>query len=160
MAELKEKDTREEPKTMDLKKKTNWWKGLSKIKKIVIVVVVVIVGIFVIALTATNEVSKTSNDFVNKILHGYSNSAYDMLSSESQKTVSKDDFAKIVSTMESILEDKASQKSKSVEGETGSSAKGQVLYEIKGSDGTYTLTVNLVKEGDEWKVLNFDNSKN
>ena len=50
--------------------------------------------------------------------------------------------------------------SKEVRGETGSAATAKVVYEIKGSDGaTYKITVNLTKEGGQWKVLNFESSK-
>jgi hypothetical protein len=44
-----------------------------------------------------------------------------------------------------------------VEAETGYASTSEVVYEIKGTDGkTYNVTINLIKEGDVWRVQNFD----
>src|ERR1035437_2790623 len=99
-------------------KKTGWWGRLSRPKKILLVVAVFIIGVFIIASVATGGATKTSDEFVDKLLKGNSNSAYSMLSSEAQTTISQDDSSKVVTKMDGVLDDSASQKSKSVEGET------------------------------------------
>jgi hypothetical protein len=43
-----------------------------------------------------------------------------------------------------------------VNASTGSASTSEVVYEIPGTDGkTYSFTVNLTKENDVWKVMNF-----
>jgi hypothetical protein len=134
------------------------WSGMSKLKKILLIVLVAIVAIFIIASFATSGVSTASNKFVDNLLQGNSGSAYSMLSPEAQKTVSEADFASVVNRMDDVLADSAKQVSKDVQSETGSASTGTVVYEIKGTDGTYKLTVNLTKVDGDWKVLNFENT--
>ena len=133
-------------------------KKLKRWQKIVIGIVGFFIAIFVIATVATSGPAKASDSFVKYILSGDSQSAYNMFSSEAKDTVTSDELETVVDTMSNVLADKAKQVSKSVEGESGKSATATVVYEVEGNDGTYELTVNLIKENDEWKVLNFDNS--
>lgn len=138
--------------TNQQKKKMAMW------KKILLGVVAFIVVIIVLASLATSGPAKASDEFVDNILSGNSGAAYSAFSTEAKDVVAEDQFDQIVKQMDDVLEDKASQKSKSVEGESGSAATGTVVYEVNGSDGKYELTVNLVKEDGVWKVLNFDNT--
>lgn len=132
---------------------------LSKVMKIIIGVVVFIALVIVIAFFATSGASQTSNTFVDDILKNNSSAAYELFSSEAKQTVTTDQFKQVVATMAGVLDDQASQQSANVESETGQSSKGTVIYEVKGTDGTYELTVNLTKENGEWRVLSFDNSR-
>jgi len=132
---------------------------LSKVKKIIIGVVVFIALIIAIAFYATSGVSQTSNAFVDDILKNNSSAAYEMFSSEAKKTVTTEQFQQIVATMAGVLDDQASKQSAEVESGTGQETKGTAVYEIKGTDGTYELTVSLIKENNEWKVLSFENTR-
>lgn len=132
---------------------------LSKAKKIIIGVVVFIVLVVAIAFYATSGVSQTSDAFVDDILRNNSSAAYELFSSEAKQTVTTDEFKQIVATMASVLDDQASRESADVESGTDQQTKGTAVYEIKGTDGTYKLTVNLIKENNEWRVLNFDNTR-
>lgn len=132
---------------------------LSKMKKIIIGVVVFIALIIVVAFYATSGASQASNTFVDNMLKNNSSAAYELFSSEAKKTVTTEQFQQIVAKLAGVLDDQASKQSANVESGTGQQTKGTVIYEIKGTDGTYELTVNLVKENDAWKVISFDNSR-
>jgi hypothetical protein len=132
---------------------------LSKAKKIIIGVVVFIGLVIAIAFYATSGVSQTSNAFVDDILKNNSSAAYELFSAEAKQTVTTEQFQQIVATMANVLDSEASKQSAEVESGTGQETKGTAVYEIKGSDGTYELTVNLIKENNEWRVLNFDNTR-
>lgn len=144
--------TPNQPTTTPKTKKLKLW------HKIVIGFVVFFIGMFIIVTMATSGPAKASDSFVKYLLSGNSQSAYNMFSTEAKDAVDRNEFDSLVDKMDDVLEDKAKQTSKSIEGETGKSAKATVVYEIKGDDGTYELTINLIKENDEWKILNFDNS--
>ncbi|WP_372735596.1 DUF4878 domain-containing protein [Nocardioides sp.] len=120
--------------------------------------VALIVLLVVIASLATSGASSASDEFVDYLLEGDSAGAYSMFSTEAKAQVPEDRFAEVVTQMAAVLDESADQTGKSVETSTESGTTGEVTYEINGSDGTYILTVNLVKEGDDWKVLNFDSS--
>lgn len=132
---------------------------LSLAKKIIIGALAVIVLVITIAFYATSGASKISDAFVDDILKNNSSAAYELFSGEAKQTVTTEQFKQIVATMSSVLDDQASKQSADVENGTDQETKGTVVYEIKGADGTYELTVSLIKENDEWRVLNFDNSR-
>lgn len=131
---------------------------LSKVKKIIAAVVVFIVLIIAIAFYATSGVSQTSHSFVDKILQNNSSAAYELFSNEAKQTVTTEQFKEIVATISSVLDDQASQQSADVESGTDKGTSGTVVYEVEGSDGTYELTVNLIKEDNEWKVVSFEST--
>jgi len=136
------------------KKKMAMW------KKVAIGVVAFIVVILIIAFTATSGASTASDEFVNDVLANKGTAAYLLFSSDAKKTVTESDFNTVVSRMSAILDDKATQTSREVNTETGSDPQAVVKYNINGSDGSYTLTVNLVQENGKWKVNSFDSNMN
>ncbi len=115
--------------------------------------------VLILATVATSGASTTSDEFVDHLLGNDAPAAYAMFSSEAKTQVPEDQFAALVEQMSSVLDDTAKQTSKSVEGSTDDGSTGVVAYEIDSTDGTYVLTVNLVKEDGDWRVLNFDNSR-
>lgn len=131
------------------------------VKKIILWVVVGIVA-FVVVITftvnsATKAPVKVSNQFLDYIQAGDAAGAYALFSSEAQQVVPTDQFDTLVAQVAPILNTKESMNSKSINGETGQAATSTVTYEIDGTDGkTYLITVNLIKEDGDWKVLNFE----
>ncbi|MFA5919296.1 MAG: hypothetical protein WC800_07135 [Candidatus Nanopelagicaceae bacterium] len=124
---------------------------------VVLAFVVVIVGVTLLANSATKEPVKVSNQFLNAIQAGNAAEAYGLFSSEAKAVVSSDQFDGVVAQVGPILNAEEKMTNKSVEAETGSASTAEVTYEIKGTDGkTYRLIVSLIKEGDVWKVQNFD----
>jgi hypothetical protein len=137
-------------------KKRNW-------KKIILIVVAAIAAfIIVITLTvnsATKAPVKVSNQFINSIQAGDAATAYALFSTDAKAVVPVDQFDTVVAQISPILSANEKMTSKSINGETGKAATSTVVYEIKGTDGkTYEITVNLIKENGDWKVLNFDSN--
>lgn len=133
-------------------------------KKKVIVTVSVILGLFILMITIVNQSTKeavsVSNQMVNALQSSDAPLAYSLLSSEANKAVSEKEFNAVVAKIGPILNTQEKMISKEINAETGKSSTAKVTYNIQGTDGeTYTLEINLVKEGDNWKVLNFDSSK-
>jgi len=138
-------------------------KKMSRNKKILIVVgavVAVFIMLVMITNSATNGAVSASNQMVNAIQAKDADLAYSLLTTEAKTTVTKEEFNAIVEQIGPILNSDEKMVTKSVNAETGKPATGNVKYEIQGNDGiTYTFEINLQKEGDNWKVVNFDSSK-
>ena len=134
------------------------------LKKKIWVVAGVIAAIFIVLVAvvnfATSAPVKVSNDLVADIQAKDASAAYRLLSGDAQKVVPADQFKEVVDQIGPILSGTPKMISKEISSQTGSAATAKVVYEIKGNDGvTYKITVNLTKENDQWKVLNFDSSK-
>lgn len=124
---------------------------------VVLAFVVVIVGVTLLANSATKEPVKVSNQFLNAIQAGNASEAYGLFSSAAKEAVASDQFDGVVAQAGPILNTEEKMTNKSVKAETGSASTAEVAYEIKGTDGkTYNIIVSLIKEGDLWKVQNFD----
>lgn len=130
------------------------------------IVAIVIAGIAVVAVILTffvNSATKapvaTSNQFLNAIQASNAATAYSLFSSSAKAAVPSDQFDALVQQIGPVLNANEKMTSKKVNASTGSASTAEVVYEIPGTDGkTYSFTVNLTKEGDAWKVLNFDSS--
>lgn len=140
-------------------KKQKW----SKKKKIYVIagaVVAIFIVLVIITNAATSAPAKVSNELISDIQAKNATAAYSLLSSGAQNVAPADRFKQVVDQIGPILAGTPKMISKEVSGQTGSAATAKVVYEIKGSDGfTYKITVNLTKENGQWKVLNFDSSK-
>jgi cellobiose phosphorylase len=91
---------------------------------------------------------------------GDSASAYSLFSTQAKATVTPAQFDAIVKQVGPILNAQEKVTNKKVDAKTGQAASSEITYEIKGTDGlSYSLVINLTKEGDLWKVLNFDSKK-
>jgi len=130
------------------------------IKKIIgyvlVAFVVLVVGLTFFVNSATKAPVAVSNQFLNAIQASDATTAYSLFSTPAKAAVPSDQFDALVKQAGPILNTSEKMTSKKVNGSTGSAATSEVVYEIKGTDGkTYKFTVNLTKEGDVWKVLNF-----
>lgn len=124
---------------------------------VVLALVVLIVGVTLLANSATKESVKVSNQFLNAVQATDALEAYGLFSSAATEAVASDEFDALVAQAGPILNTEEKMTNKSVKAETGSASTAEVVYEIKGTDGkTYNVTVSLIKEGDVWKVQNFD----
>ncbi|MBP6961913.1 hypothetical protein KBB49_00035 [Candidatus Saccharibacteria bacterium] len=132
----------------------------KKAFKIIAIIAIIIIALVAIVNQATSGATKASNQFLNAVQSNQSNVAYELFSSEVKDNVTKDDFKEVVSQIGPILNTDEKMTGKSVEAETGKPSTGQVLYEIKGTDGkTYEIAIDLVKEDGDWKVENFDSDE-
>lgn len=124
---------------------------------VVLALVVLVVGVTLLANSATKEPVKVSNQFLNAMQGGNASEAYGLFSSAAQEAVPSDQFDGVVAQVGPILNTEEKMTNKSVKAETGSASTAEVVYEIKGTDGkTYNVTINLIKEGNVWRVQNFD----
>lgn len=132
-----------------------------KILGIVLAVfVVLIVAVTLIANAATKAPLAASDNFLNSMQAGNASAAYDLFSTEAKGTVTPSQFEAIVKQVGPILNANEKVTNKKVDGATGKAATAEITYEIKGTDGlTYSVIVNLTKEGENWRVLNFDSTK-
>ncbi len=123
------------------------------------IVLILIGGIVLLANTATQGAVTASNSLVNAAQAGDTTTTYGLLSKEAKETISQDDLGQIVTQIGPILNTTEKMTGKEVSAETGKASSGKVTYEIVGTDGnTYAFEVNLIKEDDAWKVLNFDSN--
>lgn len=134
------------------------------LKKKLYVIGGAIVGVFLVLLLITNATTaapvKVSNQMVADIQAVNGTAAYTLLSSGAKDVTDPQQFNATIDQIGPILNGTPKMKSKEVKAETGSAASAKVVYDIHGSDGlTYTFTINLVKEGSDWKVLNFASEK-
>jgi hypothetical protein len=141
-----------EKKSVTKKKMPTW-------QKVLIGVVAFFVIVFGVAIMATDAPAQVSDKFVNNILGNNSELAYDMLTDDTKTTITDSEFADVVSRMSSVLAETATQQERSVDTQNGVTT-ATVTYSIVGSDGTYTMVVNLLQDNGVWKVQNFDNSVN
>ncbi len=130
------------------------------VKKIIGYVVLAFAVLVVVLTFFVNSATKApvaaSQQFLHAIQADDAATAYSLFSVEAKKVVPSDQFAALVQQMAPIINTGEKMISKKVNGSTGSAATSEVVYEIKGTDGkTYRFTVNMTKEGDVWKVLNF-----
>lgn len=132
-------------------------RGVGKIIGIVIgAIVVVAVALTFFVNSATKAPVAASNQFLNALQAGDASTAYALFSTEAKAAVPSDQFDAAVQQVGPILNGSEKMTSKKVNGSTGSASTSEVVYEIPGTDGkTYKFTVNLTKENDTWKVLNF-----
>lgn len=150
-------ETVKPPEASKAKKPTN-------IKKIIMIALGVVVVLIILLLVIINMVTsgsvKVSNQFMNAVQARQGAVAYGLFSSEAQKAVTQEQLSTAIDRVGPILNTKEKMVSKEVSAETGTQSKAKVVYEVKGTDGnTYTITIDLIKEGDAWKVLNFDSKK-
>lgn len=153
----KAKEITSTPSSGVVKKQKNW-------KKIILVIIAVIVVLFVILMlavvSATNAPKKISDELVSDIQTKNSDAVYNLFSTQAKTAVNRIDIKTAVDQIGPILSGKPKTISKEIKGETGSAASAKVVYDIHGSDGlTYRLTVNLVKDGSDWKILNFESAR-
>lgn len=123
---------------------------------VIVAFVVVVVGLTFFVNSATKAPVAASNQFLNAIQASDAATAYSLFSTAAKTAVPADQFDAVVAQVGPILNASEKMTSKKVNASTGSATTSEVVYEIPGTDGkTYSFTVNLTKENDVWKVLNF-----
>ena len=140
--------------------KKNKWSLKKKLLVGLSSVAIVIVGLVLVVNAATGPAVKVSNQLVAYIQAEDANGAYSLLSSDARDATDKQEFTAVIEQIGPILTGKPDMQSKEIFAETGKASTAKVVYDIKGSDSiTYSFTVNLIKEGEDWKVLNFESTK-
>jgi len=110
----------------------------------------------VIFLTTAGLPTPQAEKFVKAVSQNKIDAAYELTSSDFQKVVSKDTLSSFIQTFPIIVDYK--NLNLSCRG-TEKSAGKELAYasgKLVGKSGeTSSITINLIKEQDQWKVLNF-----
>lgn len=143
-----------------MKPKSNFKKIIIIISAIIGVIILSVVGILMFVNTATSAPLKISDQFVMDIQGNNAPAAYKLMSTEAQNATSAAEFNAMVDQMGTILTGKPTNTSKEINTSTDKGTSAKVIYEVTGNDNfTHVLTLNLVLENNEWKVLNFESVK-
>ena len=117
-------------------------------KKILGGIVIFIVALVAIVMYATSGMTEVANEFFIHVKTKHYDDAYNMLSEDFQKSTTEDTFKNFL-MQNSLTEYKsASWGERSFEGDTGKLA-GTIETN---SGGSIPLTMNLIKNGDSWKI--------
>ena len=133
-------------------------------KKIIIVAVVFLVAIVGIssiskAITARSQTAaarKVSDQFITYALTGKYNESYKLFSVQAQKDLPQTSWREKVAQLALFF---IGRKSSFLDASSSKDSK-IIRYTIPGNDGTYTLTVTLVKTNGVWQVNIFDSKLN
>lgn len=122
-----------------------------------VLIVIASVMYFLSANTDDKKAVKASDSFVATMRKDDVKASHDLLSAESKKMVSVEEL-KLFNRGEGYVPGDAKKVSDTtLASEKGLATKRQVAYEAKDKDGNLVhITITLVKEGGNWKVLNFD----
>jgi len=127
----------------------------GKLRKIavwvIIGLIILAVGSFTFKKTQSAGLNKTADTFTNYVIDGDAKSSFALLTQAAQKQNSYDaTWTPFVNRMHTVF---ANQKPVYVS--TAQSGNYSIItYSIAGSDGKYTFTLALLKQG-EWKVESF-----
>ena len=119
-------------------------------------VVIFIAIILIIANIATNAPLKISDEFISDIQNDKATAAYDLMSTDAKTTITASEFTKTVDKISPYLTGEPNLQSKEANTSTESGTTAKIVYEIKGSDATYTITVSLVENNGKWQVQTFE----
>lgn len=129
---------------------------LIKIVAIVsIVFVAVLIIVFVVIGSATRAPQKVSDQFVNDVQSGDSSAAYALTNQTFQNATTQEELDSVVKRISPLLQGQEKVTNRAIEKSTGIPTTAVFVYEVKTSDGTKYMKVELQKDGDTWKVLNF-----
>lgn len=130
-------------------KKTSCW-------KIGGIVILVIVGLFILLMIIASLLTKGVGDVADKEMKALKANdyagAYALTSSEFQASTTLDQFKSFMAQYPAMV----SNKSYSFNERNMADNAGNVIGKIVGLDGkNYNLEFQMIKEGDDWKILNF-----
>lgn len=112
--------------------------------------------IFVIANVSTSAPLKVSDELMSSIKNNKPTEGYALMSTDAKATISADDFAKTFDKISPYLIGTPIVQSKEVNTSSDAGSTAKIIYEIKGSDATYTFTVNLREVNGKWLIDNFE----
>lgn len=142
-------------------------KGMPTVVKVILIVSAVVfvllaVGGFALFKFAGNtfrDVDKVSNALVNSIQANDTNAAYALTTNAFQEATSQEDLNALIEDIAPTVQSNEKITGRKLETQNGVT-RAAVVYSIPSDNGTQYIRVVLEKEGDNWKVLNFVNSKN
>jgi len=124
---------------------------------IIMALIVVLLFLGTLVNISTNASEKVAKDFIGAVQNGDTVTAYTLTSSDFMEATSVSDLKIAVdNAWDPFLPDTdPAIKSKEISAGTGQAATSTVIAEWDlGDQGKIAFIVNLVKEGDDWKVVN------
>lgn len=119
-------------------------------------VIAFIAIIVIIANLAASAPAKTADELMSAIKNNKATEGYALLSADAKAVITFGDFEATLDKISPYLTGTPNLQSKEVNASTGSGATSKIIYEIKGSDATYTFTVNLREINGKWQVDSFE----
>ena len=117
-------------------------------------------GCTVVLLKATAKPAKEAQAFVKEIMANDPKAAYARTSSGFREASTEADLAEISGRISSIVGGaKLTNTGRAINAKTGTASTAQINYKTSKDGRTLYFTVNMVKQGEDWKVLNFDSSE-
>lgn len=133
-------------------------KWLKIVVIIVLVFIVIIVVAAVTATTATKAPQKVSDQFVNYVQAGDTSAAYALTSKTFQQATTQDQLDQLVKRVGPQLQGEEKVSGRAIEKSTGVPQTAVLVYDVKTSNDTKYIKVELQKSGDVWQVINFRSS--
>ena len=119
-------------------------------------VIAFIALIIAIANISTSAPLKVSDELMSYIKDNKPNEGYALMTSEAKATISASDFAKTFDKISPYLTGTPVVQNKEINTSSDSGTTAQIVYEVKGSDATYTFTVNLREVNGKWLIDSFE----
>lgn len=120
-------------------------------------IVFIVIAIFV-ATSATKAPQKISDQFVNDVQSSNTSAAYALTSKGFQEATTEEQLDTLVKRVGPVLQGEEKVSGRAIEKSTGSPQTAVLVYEVKTSDGTKYMKVELQKDGNTWQVVNFRSS--
>jgi uncharacterized protein YpmB len=119
------------------------------------VIIVFIVAIFLFVGNATKDAQKVSDQFVNDVQAGNTESAYALTSDSFRKATSQDQLQQLIEQAGPLLKGDEKITDRSVQKSTGAPETVVLVYTDKTSSATYYIRVQLEKNDNQWQVSGF-----
>lgn len=133
---------------------------MRKLLKLVgIVVVLILIAVVVteklVVTEANKPIASVSDTFVKDMLSYQAAPSYKLFSTKAQSAYSYPSWQADTNTLSTFFDgQKASRSTVTADSNGGKT----VDYTVKGSDGTYTISVKMVKQGDVWRVNSYEST--
>lgn len=122
---------------------------------IVLVFIVLIVVAALAATTATKAPQKISDQFMNQLQSGDTGAAYALTSKTFKEATTEVQLTQIVKQVSPHVQGEEKVTKRAIHKSTGVPQTAVLVYEVKTSEGTRYVKVELQKDGDSWQVINF-----
>ncbi len=143
-----------------LKPKRRIPKWLRILLIVLILPVLLVIAFFAITWFSVNNGTKdamiVSNNFINSLQAKNINELNNLTSREFKKFVSEQQLVGIVDKASPVIQGEEVVVGRNIESSTNNSTKFKITYKVKTSDGDKLIYVNLAKDDQDWKVLNFE----
>ncbi|MFZ1459092.1 MAG: hypothetical protein WAT17_04400 [Candidatus Saccharimonadales bacterium] len=135
-------------------------KWLKIIGIVVAVFVVFILVVTIITVAATSAAQKVSDEFVNDLQASNTSAAYGLTAKRFQASTTEIQLDDVVQQIAPTLQGEETVTGRAIESSSGSAQTAVLVYTIKTpASSTAYIKVELQKDDDNWRVINFRSSE-